>query len=50
METVFPGGNPTVTAPPGITRKAVGHHVGVRNPVMLIRIRPTDMPKVVKRK
>ncbi|EUA28077.1 rieske domain protein [Mycobacterium xenopi 3993] len=24
--------------------------MGVRNPVMLIRIRPTDMPKVVKRK
>jgi ubiquinol-cytochrome c reductase iron-sulfur subunit len=51
METVFPwresDGDGTTTE---------SHHLlaeitmGVRNPVMLIRIRPQDLPKVVKRK
>ncbi len=51
METVFPwresDGDGTTTE---------SHHhlsqiaMGVRNPVMLIRLRPTDLPKVVKRK
>ncbi|MGW0162346.1 cytochrome bc1 complex Rieske iron-sulfur subunit [Mycobacterium sp. NPDC003323] len=51
METVFPwresdGDGTTVES---------SHHLfeiamGVRNPVMLIRIKPQDMPKVVKRK
>ncbi|WP_176561297.1 ubiquinol-cytochrome c reductase iron-sulfur subunit [Mycobacterium neglectum] len=51
METVFPwresDGDGTTTA---------SHHrlaeitMGVRNPVMLIRIKPADLPRVVKRK
>lgn len=51
METVFPwresdGDGTTVES----HHKIAKINTGVRNPVMLIRIRPTDMPKVVKRK
>lgn len=51
METVFPyrdsdGDGTTVESHERLS--AIG--MGVRNPVMLIRIRPVDMPKVVKRK
>jgi quinol---cytochrome c reductase iron-sulfur subunit len=51
METVFPwresdGDGTTVESHEKLTEIALG----VRNPVMLIRIKPVDMPKVVKRK
>lgn len=50
METVFPwresdGDGTTVES----HEKLIGIKMGVRNPVMLIRIRPTDMQRVVKR-
>jgi ubiquinol-cytochrome c reductase iron-sulfur subunit len=50
METVFPwrasdGDGTTVESEHKLTEIAMG----VRNPVMLIRIRPTDMSRVVKR-
>lgn len=51
METVFPwresdGDGTTVES-----HEKLSHiQMGIRNPVMLIRVRPTDMPKVVKRK
>ncbi len=51
METVFPwresDGNGTTTES---HEKLSAIALGIRNPVMLIRIRPNDMPKVVKRK
>ena len=51
METVFPwresdGDGTTVESHHKLSEIAMG----VRNPVMLIRIRPVDMAKVVKRK
>ena len=50
METVFPWRE---SDGDGTTResheKLVAINMGVRNPVMLIRLRPTDMPQVVKR-
>ncbi|KHO19531.1 ubiquinol-cytochrome c reductase iron-sulfur subunit [Mycolicibacterium setense] len=51
METVFPwresdGDGTTVESEHHLTQIAMG----VRNPVMLIRIKPADMPRVVKRK
>jgi ubiquinol-cytochrome c reductase iron-sulfur subunit len=51
METVFPwresdGDGTTVES----HEKLAEIQMGIRNPVMLIRVRPTDMPKVVKRK
>lgn len=51
METVFPwresdGDGTTVESHERLSEISMG----VRNPVMLIRIKPTDMPKVVKRK
>jgi ubiquinol-cytochrome c reductase iron-sulfur subunit len=51
METVFPwresdGDGTTVESHERLSEIAMG----VRNPVMLIRIKPLDMPKVVKRK
>ncbi|WP_052543724.1 cytochrome bc1 complex Rieske iron-sulfur subunit [Mycobacteroides abscessus] len=51
METVFPwresdGDGTTVES----HEKLLHIQMGIRNPVMLIRVRPTDMPKVVKRK
>ncbi|MGV0646043.1 cytochrome bc1 complex Rieske iron-sulfur subunit [Mycolicibacterium sp. XJ879] len=51
METVFPwresdGDGTTVESAHHLAEIAMG----VRNPVMLIRIKPQDMPKVVKRK
>lgn len=51
METVFPwresdGDGTTVESEHHLTEIAMG----VRNPVMLIRIKPADMPRVVKRK
>jgi ubiquinol-cytochrome c reductase iron-sulfur subunit len=51
METVFPwresdGDGTTVESHERLSEIAMG----VRNPVMLIRIKPADMPKVVKRK
>jgi len=51
METVFPyrdsdGDGTTVESHERLTHVAMG----VRNPVMLIRIKPVDMPRVVKRK
>ena len=51
METVFPwrlsdGDGTTVESHHRLTKIAMG----VRNPVMLIRIKPIDMPRVVKRK
>jgi ubiquinol-cytochrome c reductase iron-sulfur subunit len=51
METVFPwresdGDGTTVESHHRLSEIAMG----VRNPVMLIRIRPQDMPRVVKRK
>lgn len=51
METVFPwresdGDGTTVES----HEKLPHIQMGIRNPVMLIRVRPTDMPKVVKRK
>jgi quinol---cytochrome c reductase iron-sulfur subunit len=51
METVFPwresdGDGTTVESHEKLSEIALG----VRNPVMLIRIKPVDMPKVVKRK
>ena len=50
METVFPwresdGDGTTAES----HEKLTGIKLGVRNPVMLIRVRPTDMPRVVKR-
>lgn len=51
METVFPwresdGDGTTVES-----HEKLSHiQMGVRNPVMIIRVRPVDMPKVVKRK
>jgi ubiquinol-cytochrome c reductase iron-sulfur subunit len=50
METVFPwresdGDGTTVES----HEKLSAIQMGVRNPVMLIRIRPSDMPRVVKR-
>ncbi|CAM3243319.1 ubiquinol-cytochrome c reductase iron-sulfur subunit [Mycobacterium simiae] len=50
METVFPwresdGDGTTVES----KEKLTAIQMGVRNPVMLIRIRPTDMPRMVKR-
>jgi ubiquinol-cytochrome c reductase iron-sulfur subunit len=50
METVFPwresdGDGTTVES----HEKLIGVNMGIRNPVMLIRIRPTDMPRMVKR-
>ncbi|SKG01226.1 Probable ubiquinol-cytochrome c reductase iron-sulfur subunit (Rieske iron-sulfur protein) [Mycobacteroides abscessus subsp. bolletii] len=51
METVFPwresdGDGTTIES-----HEKLSHiQMGIRNPVMLIRVRPTDMPKVVKRK
>ncbi|GAT16908.1 Rieske (2Fe-2S) domain-containing protein [Mycolicibacterium thermoresistibile] len=51
METVFPwresDGDGTT---PESAHKLTEIAMGVRNPVMLIRIRPQDMPRVVKRK
>ena len=51
METVFPwrlsdGDGTTVESHHRLTEIAMG----VRNPVMLIRIKPVDMPRVIKRK
>jgi ubiquinol-cytochrome c reductase iron-sulfur subunit len=50
METVFPwresDGDGTTTES---HEKLIGIKMGVRNPVMLIRIRPSDLPRVVKR-
>jgi ubiquinol-cytochrome c reductase iron-sulfur subunit len=50
METVFPwresDGDGTTTES---HEKLTAIHLGIRNPVMLIRIRPSDMPRVVKR-
>ncbi|MEN3318271.1 MAG: ubiquinol-cytochrome c reductase iron-sulfur subunit [Mycobacterium sp.] len=51
METVFPwresdGDGTTIESHERLSEVSMG----VRNPVMLIRIRPVDMPKVVKRK
>jgi ubiquinol-cytochrome c reductase iron-sulfur subunit len=50
METVFPwresDGDGTTTES---HEKLIAIKLGVRNPVMLIRIRPSDMPRVVKR-
>jgi ubiquinol-cytochrome c reductase iron-sulfur subunit len=51
METVFPwresdGDGTTVESHERLSEVSMG----VRNPVMLIRIKPVDMPKVVKRK
>jgi ubiquinol-cytochrome c reductase iron-sulfur subunit len=51
METVFPwresdGDGTTIESHERLSEIAMG----VRNPVMLIRIKPADMPKVVKRK
>ncbi|MCV7066286.1 cytochrome bc1 complex Rieske iron-sulfur subunit [Mycolicibacterium houstonense] len=51
METVFPwresdGDGTTVESEHHLTEIAMG----VRNPVMLIRLKPADMPRVVKRK
>ena len=51
METVFPwresdGDGTTIESHEHLSAIAMG----VRNPVMLIRIRPVDMPRVVKRK
>ncbi|MGX9792234.1 cytochrome bc1 complex Rieske iron-sulfur subunit [Mycobacterium sp. MMS18-G62] len=51
METVFPwresdGDGTTVESHERLSEISMG----VRNPVMLIRIKPADMPKVVKRK
>lgn len=50
METVFPW---RVSDGDGTTEesheKLAGIKMGVRNPVMLIRIRPSDLPRVVKR-
>ncbi|HSS24705.1 MAG TPA: ubiquinol-cytochrome c reductase iron-sulfur subunit [Mycobacterium sp.] len=50
METVFPwresDGDGTT---PESHEKLNAINMGVRNPVMLIRIRPSDMPRVVKR-
>ncbi|BBX25169.1 cytochrome bc1 complex Rieske iron-sulfur subunit [Mycolicibacterium alvei] len=51
METVFPwresdGDGTTVESEHHLTAISMG----VRNPVMLIRIKPADMPRVVKRK
>ncbi len=50
METVFPwresdGNGDTVESHEKISEM----YMGVRNPVMLIRIKPNDMPKVIKR-
>jgi ubiquinol-cytochrome c reductase iron-sulfur subunit len=50
METVFPwresdGNGETVESHEKISEL----YMGVRNPVMLIRVKPNDMPKVVKR-
>jgi len=50
METVFPwresdGDGTTVES----HEKLSGIKMGIRNPVMLIRIRPSDMPRMVKR-
>jgi ubiquinol-cytochrome c reductase iron-sulfur subunit len=50
METVFPwresdGDGTTVES----HEKLLAVKMGIRNPVMLIRIRPTDMPRMVKR-
>ncbi|MBB4855678.1 ubiquinol-cytochrome c reductase iron-sulfur subunit [Mycobacteroides chelonae] len=51
METVFPwresdGDGTTVES-----HEKLSHiQMGVRNPVMIIRVRPVDMPKVIKRK
>ncbi len=45
------GASPTATAPlSSRTSCSPTIAMGVRNPVMLIRIRPEDMPRVVKRK
>jgi ubiquinol-cytochrome c reductase iron-sulfur subunit len=51
METVFPwrkedGDGTTVES----HEKLIAINMGIRNPVMLIRIRPSDLPRVVKRK
>jgi ubiquinol-cytochrome c reductase iron-sulfur subunit len=50
METVFPwresDGDGTTTES---HEKLNAISMGIRNPVMLIRIRPTDMPRVIKR-
>lgn len=51
METVFPyrasdGDGTTVESAERLAHVAMG----VRNPVMLIRIKPVDMPRVIKRK
>ncbi len=50
METVFPwresDGDGTT---PESKEKLTAISLGIRNPVMLIRIRPSDMPRVVKR-
>jgi len=51
METVFPwresdGNGETVES----REKISEIYMGVRNPVMLIRVKPNDMPKVVKRR
>ncbi|MFL6083683.1 MAG: ubiquinol-cytochrome c reductase iron-sulfur subunit [Mycobacterium sp.] len=51
METVFPwresdGDGTTIESHERLSEVSMG----VRNPVMLIRIKPVDMPKVVKRK
>ena len=50
METVFPwresDGDGTT---PESKEKLTAINLGIRNPVMLIRIRPSDLPRVVKR-
>lgn len=51
METVFPWRESDGEGTDSESHhKLAGILMGVRNPVMLIRIRPEDMPKVVKRK
>ena len=50
METVFPWRESDGDGTTEESREAITEiMMGVRNPVMLIRIRPDDMPKVVKR-
>jgi ubiquinol-cytochrome c reductase iron-sulfur subunit len=50
METVFPWREEDGDATTVESHERLGHiAMGVRNPVMLIRIKPVDMPRVVKR-
>ncbi len=51
METVFPWREDDGFGVTAESKEKLAHiAMGVRNPVMLIRIRPQDMPRVVKRK